>query len=172
MTDLAEELAAKSYEDMTEKELVYLKDHCLLPIDVEMKYFKSDPQGGRTTFLPEGFVNTGDMDTKNSGFASGLQPEGVDLSGIDRAEEAERKVEEMRQQLAQTEAERDALLAANEAEEEEDDDRPYDEYTVAELHGFIDERNAARADEGLDPLPKPRSKGETIEVLEEDDETE
>lgn len=164
--DLTKELSEKSYDDMSEDELRWLKDHNRLPHDVELRYFRANiGTGGADTgeYL-------GDENTRNTVAGSGLHPEG-DLSGIDRAEAAEAEVEALRQKLAEAEAQRDAALAGAAEEDEEDDDDEAEDYsgwTVAELQAEVDERNAERETK----LPRPSKKGELIAVLETDDEAE
>jgi hypothetical protein len=162
--DLTKELSEKSYDEMSEDELRWLKDHNRLPLDVEREMFTAKPGIGGTS---EGEY-LGDENTRNTVAGSGLHPE-EDLSGIDRAEQAEAEVEALRQQLAEAEAQRDAALAgAAEEESEEDEGEDYSAWTVAELQAEIDERNADREEK----LPRPSKKGELIAVLETDDEYE
>lgn len=164
MADLTKELEGKSLDEMSDDELRWLKDHNKLTAEDELKYFTAKPGVGG----PSDFEYTGDEGTRHGAAGSGLHPE-EDLSGIDRAEAAEAKVEELQQLLAEAEAQRDAALAgAAEEDDEEDEDEDYSSWTVAELQAEIDERNDGRET----PLPKPSKKGELIAVLETDDEAE
>lgn len=174
-TEAVEELTGRTdYDNMSEDELRWLKDHNRLPATVEAKYFRPVVGVGGPTVLSEDVPNTGDVDTRNMGVPPELRD--TDLSLIDREAEKDRRIQELEAELEQTRLEREALAAGNQSDDDEDDEEEdeelvdYADMSLSELHEEIDDRNKDRENvEGLEPLTKPRSKAESISELERDD---
>lgn len=174
-TELVEELLERTdYDNMSEEELRYLKDHNKLPVEEEARRFRAAPGlGGPTpTVLDDDVPNPGDVDTRNHGIPQELR--GADLSMVDPVAAKDAEIERLKQQLAEAENQRDAALTSSRDSVEDDDDDDdelvdYSEMKLEELHTEIDARNDERATAGLEPLSKPRSKAESVAELERDD---
>jgi hypothetical protein len=170
-TEEVEELSQRTdYDNMSEDELRWLKDHNRLPAVEEAKHFRPVVGVGGPTVLTEDVPNTGDVNTVDMGVPPELR--GTDLSLIDREAEKDRKIAELEAELEQERAERAALSLDSDSgngDDEEFEEVDYTEMGITDLHEEIDERNKERAAADLEPLTKPRSKADSIAELERDD---
>jgi hypothetical protein len=167
-TEDVEELSQRTdYDNMSDDELRWLKDHNKLPAEVELKYFRANIGSGGSSEIGEDVPNPGDVDTRNMGLHPDLRD--ADLSGIDRQAEKDQEIERLKRELEQVQMERDALASDDDEGDDDEEDVDYHDMTLAELHTEIDARNAERANVGLDPLSKPSSKAKSAEELERDD---